>query len=175
MWSATFVMGFALALLGAFCVWAAAITGLVSILTLGVILIAGGVVEGVHAFRTRGRGGTAEYALSALFTIVLGVLFVVRPTAGLAAISLVLAVYFFGSGLFRTVMSAGDRYPHWGWDFLYGVSGIVLGALIMARWPISSLWIVGTLVGIEIFMRGVAIIAASLVARRVLRRGQSYA
>jgi uncharacterized membrane protein HdeD (DUF308 family) len=38
---------------------------------------------------------------------------------------------------------------------------VLLGAYIAASWPISALWVLGTIVALEIIVRGIALVAAS--------------
>jgi hypothetical protein len=42
---------------------------------------------------------------------------------------------------------------------------IGLGLTIIAQWPLSSLWLMGTVVGIELIARGITVTAASLALR----------
>jgi uncharacterized membrane protein HdeD (DUF308 family) len=80
-----------------------------------------------------------------------------------------LAGYFFASGLFHAITSVMDRYARWGWDFVYGAISLFLGVVVMSEWPVSAVWLVGTLVGLGILFRGVALMAGSLTLRRALR------
>ena len=90
-----------------------------------------------------------------------------RAGAGLATITLLLAGYFIANGLFRCVTSVADRYFHWGWDFALGAISIFLGVIVIGQWPVSALWVVGTLVGVEIFFRGLGLMVAGLDIRRL--------
>ena len=169
-WGGPFVMGTLLVLLGIFAFIAAGITSLATAIMFGILLFVAGILEIVYAFRVRRGGRFTLYFLGGIFSVVVGVLFLVRPLAGLAALSLLLAGYFFATGLFRGITSVMDRYPRWYFDFFYGVVAVLLGVLIVAQWPISSLWIVGALVGAEIASRGIAMMAVALEMRRVLRQ-----
>src|SRR3954454_7963350 len=51
------------------------------------------------------------------------------------------------------------RYRRWGWDLTTGVVALLLGLVAIASWPISALWLIGTLVGIEVVTRGAAVLA----------------
>jgi uncharacterized membrane protein HdeD (DUF308 family) len=44
---------------------------------------------------------------------------------------------------------------------------LLLSFMILGRWPSSSIWAVGTLVGIAVIMRGVTRIATALALRKV--------
>jgi uncharacterized membrane protein HdeD (DUF308 family) len=170
MWGGSFVAGLLIFLLGVFCLIAAGITGLVSIILIGVLLLVAGVLEIVSALRERKQGRQAlSHFLVGILSIVVGVLFLVRPAVGLAAVSLLLAAYFFADGLFRSITSLLDRYEGWGWDFLSGAVSVILGIIVFSNWPISALWVVGVLVAVQLMMRGALVMSVSLGLRRGLR------
>jgi uncharacterized membrane protein HdeD (DUF308 family) len=51
--------------------------------------------------------------------------------------------------------------PGWGWILFDAIITGLLGIFIVARWPASSLWVIGTFVGASIFITGLARIARS--------------
>ncbi|MCI0569401.1 MAG: DUF308 domain-containing protein [Myxococcaceae bacterium] len=168
-WGAPFFLGLLLVALGVFAFIAAGLTSLASILFFGVLLFAGGVLEVIHAFRVRKEGRFLLYFLGGVLSLVVGALFFLRPLESLASVTLLLAAYFFASGLFRGITSVMDRYPGWGWDFFYGAVSVVLGVVLFAQWPVSSLWLLGVLVAAALIARGAAVMGASLALRRGLR------
>ncbi len=171
-WGGPFILGLLMTILGIVALGAAFFTSLVTAILFGAFLAGAGIMEIISAFRTRKSGGPFWlYLLSGILSIVVGLFVLVYPAAGLGAMTLLLAGYFFASGLFHAITSVMDRYSRWGWDFLYGAVSIVLGIIVMRQWPISAVWLVGTLVGISIFFRGIALMAGALTVRRVLRSG----
>jgi uncharacterized membrane protein HdeD (DUF308 family) len=173
-WGAPFVLGLLMTLVGLLALSMAVWTSLASIIFLGVMLFISGLIEIGHAFRTWKTGRPLAHFLGGILSAVVGVLLAARPLAGLAAVSLLLAGYFFASGLFRAITSIADRYSQWGWDLLYGISAVILGVVLLAQWPNSALWVVGVLVGIEILFRGTTLMAGGLGLRHVIRaRGRA--
>lgn len=168
-WSGLVVMGVLLAILGGLALGATVFTGLVSVFLLGIALLAAGVLEVAQALRERDRPHRGLHLTGGIFSIVAGALLFARPAAGLATISLLLAMYFIANGLFRSIGAIVDRFPGWGWDLAYGVLALALGFLVVRSWPSSSLWLLGTLVGIEILTRGIMLIALGFETRRLLR------
>lgn len=150
---------------GAFALFAAVLTSLVSVIYLGVLLLIVGVLEIVAAFRVGRSGPFLVYLLAGLLALVVGALFLYRPLASLASLTLLIAGYLFASGLFRGITAIVDRYRRWGWDLAYAVVALALGVVVVAGWPFSSLWVLGTVVAAEIIARGIALVAASWVLR----------
>jgi uncharacterized membrane protein HdeD (DUF308 family) len=166
-WGGTFVLGILMAVLGVFAMAVAPATGLLTVVMLGAFLAVAGIFEAYHALRHREGGNRLVFLLGGILSIVVGGLLMFRAGVGLATITLLLAGYFVANGLFRSVTSIADRYLHWGWDFLLGAISILLGFIVFAQWPVSSLWLVGTLVGVEIFFRGCGLMLAGLDIRRL--------
>jgi uncharacterized membrane protein HdeD (DUF308 family) len=166
-WGGTFVLGILTAVLGLFAVVAAPATGFLTVVLLGSFLAVSGIFEAYHALRHREGGNRLLFLLGGILSIVVGGLLMFRAGLGLATLTLLLAGYFIANGLFRCVTSIVDRYLHWGWDFVQGAISLLLGVIVFAQWPISALWVVGTLVGVEIFVRGCGLMLAGLDIRRM--------
>jgi uncharacterized membrane protein HdeD (DUF308 family) len=165
-WGVPMTIGILWIIGGALALAASVLTSIVSVLFLGSLLMVVGVLELVSAFRTHRTRSFLVYLLAGLLTIVVGAMFLWRPISGLASLTLVIAAYMFATGLFRGVSAAIERYPMWGWDLFYGIVAVALGAYIAASWPISALWVLGTIVSIEIIVRGIALVGAGAAIRR---------
>ncbi|QRO03017.1 DUF308 domain-containing protein [Archangium violaceum] len=163
-------MGLLIALLGIVALGAVVLTSFLSVIFYGAMLVAAGIFEVVHAFRVRKTGPFLLFLLGGILSLVVGALVLARPGAGLVALTLLMAGYFFASGLFRSITSLADRYTGWGWDFAYGIVSVALGAIIFAQLPYSSLWALGVVVGVEILARGVSLMAGSLAVRGAMRK-----
>ncbi|MFP2912661.1 HdeD family acid-resistance protein [Pyxidicoccus sp. 3LFB2] len=169
-WGGLFVIGLLMTVLGFVALGTAFLTSLVTVIYFGALLAMMGIAEAVSAFRVRRTGGPFWlYLLSGILSTVVGLFVLVYPRAGLAALTLMLAGYFFVSGLFHAITAVIDRYARWGWDLFYGAVSILLGGVVMSEWPVSAVWLVGTFVGIGILFRGVALMAGSLTLRRAMR------
>jgi uncharacterized membrane protein HdeD (DUF308 family) len=55
----------------------------------------------------------------------------------------------------------------WVWVLLSGIVDLVLAAIIIAGWPGTAAWVLGLLVGINLFMSGVALVMTALACRSV--------
>ena len=60
--------------------------------------------------------------------------------------------------------------PHaaWGWIVAAGALAIVVGVMILASWPSSAAWVLGTLAGISLIFSGWSYIMIALAARRAM-------
>jgi uncharacterized membrane protein HdeD (DUF308 family) len=169
-WGIPMTIGILMIVGGAIALYAAVVASFVSVIYLGVLLLVVGVLEIVSAFRVRHSGPFVAYFLAGLLSLVVGALFLYEPLASLASLTLLIAGYLFTSGLFRGITAVTDRYPRWGWDLAYALVAFVLGIYVVATWPVSSLWVVGTVVGVEILTRGATLVAAALALRALAHR-----
>jgi uncharacterized membrane protein HdeD (DUF308 family) len=172
-WGVPMVMGILLIVGGVLALSATVLTSLVSVIYLGALLLIVGVLEIVGAFRIRRRDPFVVYFLAGMLSLVVGGLFLYRPLAGLAALTLLIAGYLFASGLFRGIVPLVNRYPRWGWDLAYAILAVSLAVYLAASWPTSTLWVLGTVVAVEIIARGITLVAASRVLRDLLRHGRA--
>jgi len=166
-WGVPMTIGVLMIIGGALALCAALLTSVVSVFFVGGSLIGVGVLEVVGGFGLRERGPKIALVAAGAVALIAGSLLLARPLQGLVSLTLLLAGYLWVSGLYRGITSLAGRYPGWGWDFGYGIVSLLLGTYVTASWPISSAWVLGTVVGAEIVTRGVAMVAASLTLRDV--------
>ena len=98
-----------------------------------------------------------------------GIYLLVHPTLGLIGLTLAMAVFFFVEGVMELANYISTRASNGSQLLLlHGIASLLLGLVIVRRWPISSLWAVGTLVGIGMIMTGVT----RLMMARAVRKTQ---
>jgi uncharacterized membrane protein HdeD (DUF308 family) len=167
-WGAPFFFGVLLIALGVYAFIATGVAGLASVLTFGWLIVLAGIIEIGAAWRYRKSGLFASLFLGGILSLAVGVVMLWRPMAGLGAITLLLGGYFLVSGAFHGLLSIIDRYPGWGVDLVFGIVSLLAGYIVLRQWPGSSLWVVGTLVGAVLVVRGVALSSGALALRRAL-------
>jgi len=145
--------------------------GIGVLIVVGWLLMFSGAAHLVFAWHTRSGGGFVwELLLGALYIFV-GVYALLHPVAGLASLTLVLAVYLFVEGVLEFILSFRLRpMPGSNWLLFDGIITLILAILIWRSWPASTEWVIGTLVGISMLFSGVARLTVSLAARRVLAK-----
>jgi uncharacterized membrane protein HdeD (DUF308 family) len=165
-WGGTLLLGVLWTIVGVLCLAATGVASVAAVYYVGVLLAIGGVVSLVASFR--GAGGGA--AVLGILSLVTGVLLFIYPGAGLVSLTVLLIGYFFIAGLFRVVTSLFDRYQGWGYDLVSGLCAIAVGVIAVRSWPVANFWLLGTLVGAELIIRGVFMMAGAVSARHVMRQ-----
>lgn len=132
------------------------------------LLVLAGVVHLIIAFHAHGAGSMIWKLLVGIAYIAFGVYLVAHPVLGVASLTLVLASLFLVEGIFDIVLFFRMR-PLQGssWILLDGIVTLALGLMIYARWPSSSAWAIGTLVGVSMIFSGVTRVMLSLAVRKV--------
>lgn len=158
-WGWLMALGVLWIIVGVVAIAAPGLATLTSVVFFGWLLILTGIAKFIHAFSVRvGEGFFLDLLLSILRTIV-GVLLVTRPGAGAVSLTLVLALYFCTAGLYRLGLALTVLPIHRGWVALNGAISFVLGILIFLQWPSSSIWVIGTFIGIDLIVEGWTMIA----------------
>jgi uncharacterized membrane protein HdeD (DUF308 family) len=140
---------------------------LASVMFFGVLLAVGGVAQLVDAFKCKGWKSTLWHVLIALLYVAGGILIVVDPVLASATFTLVLAWILIAVGIMRGIMAFQLRPAHgWFWLLLSGIVSIGLGAMIIAEWPVSGLWVIGLFVAIELILNGWSYVFVALAARK---------
>jgi uncharacterized membrane protein HdeD (DUF308 family) len=135
------------------------------------LLVFAGVMHLVWAWHIRSLGSVIWQILLGLLYIGVGAYLLLRPLAGLATLTLALAIYLFAEGMLELILAFARRPRHgWGWLLFDGVVTLALAILIWRAWPYRTLWVVGTLVGISMIFSGVTRLMISLTARSVANK-----
>ena len=131
------------------------------------LIIFDGVTQLVQAFRSESGGRAIWRFLVGLLYIAGGIYLLVHPTQGLIGLTLVMAVFFFSEGVIELANYISTRgRSDSKWLLLHGIASLLLGLVIWRRWPISSFWTIGILVGIGMIMTGVTRLMMALSLRK---------
>ncbi|GAA1585797.1 MULTISPECIES: HdeD family acid-resistance protein [Streptomyces] len=147
----------------------AGLATLTSMFLFGWLLLVGGIVGLVQAVQSRGSSHFWLTVMVAAVNIAAGFVVLRRPEASAEALTMFAALLFLVAGVFRLVGAIVVRGAHFGLTLVQGAFGIVLGLLILASWPSSSLYVIGTFFSLALLFDGLALIALGVGARRVLR------
>jgi uncharacterized membrane protein HdeD (DUF308 family) len=92
----------------------------------------------------------------ALATLVSTMLVVAQPVQGAMILTFVLGLLLMGSGIVRIIMAIRHWGEH-GWIMiLSGIIAVLAGLIILTRWPVTGIWVLGLLLAIDLISHGVA-------------------
>jgi uncharacterized membrane protein HdeD (DUF308 family) len=164
------ILGILLIVLGIAALSALVIASLATTLLIGGVLVMAGVgqIAAAVAFWRRRGGGFALGILLGALCLVAGLLCIGRPAAGLQALTLILGGYFVASGTARFLINMRERFPGWSWGVVSSLSELLLGVLTLAWWPHTSLFVLGTLLGVQLLFSGATAFAVGHAVRKIL-------
>lgn len=143
---AELILGFVLLsfpyLLGASAVWVG-----------GFVLLAVGIMRIVQA--VMGRRERWWSLLAAAVYITLGLFMVFYTGKSLAMLTLVVGIALLVGGVLRLAVAFGmTGKPGTAWRFFSAIVTLILGGLVVWSWPGSSVWLIGTIIAIDMIFSG---------------------
>jgi uncharacterized membrane protein HdeD (DUF308 family) len=137
---------------------------------IGCILVLVSAFLAAAAFTAHGVGSFLARIAWAVLTFVVGLWLIVEPHNGTVTLTLVLGIYFLLMGLTRIIVAfLGRGQPNAGWIGLSGICGLIIGILVLAKFPSSADWAIGLLVGIDLIFAGWSLISVAQVGKEVSR------
>jgi uncharacterized membrane protein HdeD (DUF308 family) len=137
---------------------------------IGWILVIAGAFLVAAAFSAHSIGTVVLRLLWAALTVIVGVWLIVEPHNGTLTLTLVLGIYFLFMGITRiTVAFLARGQQNAGLVGLSGVCSLLIGVLVLAKFPSSADWAIGLLVGIDLIFAGWTLCSVALVGKDLSR------
>ena len=135
----------------------------------GWLLVLSGALHLAFAWRGGRAGAVVWEVLLGIAYGVVGFYVLANPLAGLASLTLAVAVYLFIEGVLEFILSFQLRPAAGaGWLLVDGIVTLVLAIMIWGTWPSSAAWVIGTLIGISMLFSGLTRFMFSLAVRRIV-------
>jgi uncharacterized membrane protein HdeD (DUF308 family) len=162
-----FLAGILLIFLGICAIALPLMTSLTVVWVLAWILMIGGIVHFIGAFRAWSFAAGAFAALVGIAYFVIGWTMLGHPAWGLETIAMVISLVLLIEGaitLAAYFSSAGNRSA---WTLLSGVLAIVLGVIVWSMGATAAAFLVATIVGINLISSGMTRIMVASAVNRV--------
>jgi len=142
-------------------------SGIGVVIVVAWVLVLSAVGHLIFAFHTHGVGGVLWQLLLALIYGAAGVFMLLNPLAGLLTLTLMLSIFLLieaalETALYFTIRGAVNA----GWILFDAIVTLLLAILIWSQWPSSSLWVLGTLIGVSLIFSGISRLMLSSAMRR---------
>ena len=160
------IFGVILIILGMLSMLAPGLTGLSVALFVGFLVLFGGTVRVVWAFRAGSLGrGILTFVIGVL-TLIAGLMLVTDPLLASGFLTIMLAVYLIVDGI-AEISAGNQRRPESGsgWLIFGGAISILLGIMIWTQYPLSGAFAIGILLGIKLFMVGLIMVTGGRVLK----------
>lgn len=162
-------MGIVLIILGIIaCIDAFSVT-LASTMVLGILLMAGGIVQMIQGFIHFRSAGHWANLLIGVFVVLAGLILCAEPIAGSQVLTGILAGFLILGGFSRLFWAIGVRHssPNWWVAALSGAITLLVGVMLYWYLPWAGLFFLGTLIAIELLAAGISALMFGLGLRRI--------
>jgi len=150
-------MGILTAVLGVFLIIYPFATAMITTVLLGWILILVGIAQFVFALYTQTVGSFFLKVLLGILYAVAGIALAFLPIEGVIVLTGVLGtLLLIQAGMLTVTAFQMKPLDGWGWYLADAIASLLLGVLIFVKWPNSSMWAIGTLVGVAVLVGGIS-------------------
>lgn len=139
-----------------------------SVFVIGVMMALAGIAEIIHGFQMRSWGRFFLWIITGALYLVAGIIAFADPLLASLVLTLLLGIGLLLAGIVRGLLAIRFRWaPGWGWVLASGIVTVLVGLVIIAGWPTSSLYVLGIVLGVDLVFAGVGWIAAGLALRNI--------
>jgi uncharacterized membrane protein HdeD (DUF308 family) len=165
-WKTLMVVGVLAIFVGCVAIVVPEVAAVGTAIFIGWILLIAGAFLVAAAFSAHSIGTVVLRLLWAALTVIVGVWLIFEPHNGTLTLTLVLGIYFLFMGLTRIAVAVAARgQQNAGLLGLSGVCGLLIGILVLAKFPSSADWAIGLLVGIDLIFAGWTLTSVALVGK----------
>ena len=139
---------------------------LAGVLVFGWLLIFGSVAQIIDTFYVKGWKSVLWHVLMAIIYLVTGLVVIYDPVGSAIALTLIIGIGLIAAGIARIFIAFQLRPAQIWWLVLVGgLISILLGLMVMARWPVSSFWVIGLFIAVEMIANGWSYVMMGMTAR----------
>lgn len=137
-------------------------------IAVGFLFIIAGVAQAVQSFSVPRWGGFLLNLGLAVLALIVGLLMLFYPLAGVMTLTTLVAAFFLVSGTLKTAF-AFQMKPAIGWGLALvgGLLSLALGLLILFQLTEAYPWVLGLLLGVDFIFTGIWMIALASKARNL--------
>ncbi len=140
----------------------------------GIAFAAGGIILVIHAFRWRISERFFFSLFLGLIYFAFGIYLIAHPLSGAVALTVALAMFYFVVGVIKIINAFRIRpTSQWGWVLISGLVSVFLSAVIWIGMPLTALWAVGLIVGIDLVFCGLAFLMLMLAVRSAFHKKET--
>ncbi len=148
---------------------------LASVLFIGAAMLVGGIFQIVHAFSARGVRGFLYWLIGGIVYGAAGAVILYDPILGSLTLSLLAGVLLLVAGVLRAWAGFYSRLAAgWRWIVAAGVLTFCVGIILIAAWPVISLWLLGAMLVVDLIFQGWGFIAFGVALRARVHRHENH-
>jgi uncharacterized membrane protein HdeD (DUF308 family) len=155
-WAAITAFGVLLVVLGVAALFFSLIATIATVTLNGILFLIAGAAEIGIGMHSREWGRFFLWVIGGLVYIAAGVVCIVNPVLASVALTLLLGAGLIAAGVVRATLAFQLPADHpRALVFLAAAVTILLGLIIVSHWPLDSIYVLGTLLGVDLLFHGV--------------------
>jgi uncharacterized membrane protein HdeD (DUF308 family) len=139
----------------------------IAVYVIGFMMLFSGATEIVAAFNAKDWSHRILWLLLGALYVFAGIICLQNPFAAATILTLLLGFALIIGGLVRIFLATRMRQgTPWGWVVFSGLISVLLGIIIVAHWPVSSFFVLGIFLGVDLIFIGSGWIAVGMALKR---------
>ena len=139
-----------------------ALATVVSVFIVGIAMLVAGVAEVINAFQMKSWSKFLLWVLLGSLYVAAGILAFENPLLTAKALTLLLSLSLLASGITKIILAFSMKVGSSWLVFLSGLITVIVGAVILAHWPVESLYVLGIFLGVDLVVTGAGWISIGL-------------
>jgi uncharacterized membrane protein HdeD (DUF308 family) len=171
-WGWFAALGVAFILFGAFALGSLMSATVATVFVNGIMMMLGGAAEIAIGLRMKTWSRLILLCLAGALLIVAGIVCILDPVLASIVLTLCLGAGLCAAGMVRIYVASqmGHDTP-WRIAILSGLVTFFLGVIILAHWPVNSVYVLGLFLAIDLIFYGAALLGLALQLRTRHQRG----
>lgn len=127
----------------------------------GILFLLAGITQAIWLLKNTDHPSFWFSLITAALAIIIGILILIYPLHGAMFLTLLLGIWFMVHGIVQIAVAIQARglTTNWGLMLFSGIISIILALIIWSGWPATTLWVIGLLLGINLLLFGIALLA----------------
>ena len=139
----------------------------IAVYVIGFMMLFSGAMEIVAAFNAKDWSHRILWLLLGALYVFAGIICLQNPFAAATILTLLLGFSLIIGGLVRIFLATRVKEgTPWGWVVFSGLISVLLGIIIVAKWPVSSFFVLGIFLGVDLIFIGSGWIAVGMALKR---------
>lgn len=140
-----------------------------------IFFIVGGILQAIQLFRATNTSSFIWSLLLGLLFIVLGVVLLRNPVAGLFSLTILAASFIGASGIVKLIYAFKLRpLSGWIWMLISGIISLLLAFIIFTNMAASAAITLGVLLSVELISSGIWILLIGFSFRKINKELSAY-
>jgi uncharacterized membrane protein HdeD (DUF308 family) len=155
-WAAITAFGVLLVVLGFAALFFSLVATIATVTLNGILFLVAGAAEIGIGMHSRDWGRFFLWVVGGLVYIAAGIVCIVNPVLASVVLTLLLGAGLIAAGVVRAYLAFQLPADHpRGLVFVAAAVTILLGLIIVSHWPLDSVYVLGTLLGVDLLFHGV--------------------